>query len=738
MELVTAPDSKAPGDSQDRKEYEIHGCPYQPGSNNLSMASRHTYRQAVSFKTLSPPSRILGSNAPPFIHRVDFEMFLNDKDEKRLHTFTSIQSEIGSALRPLEDVCNWEHMFPHLAAYHHRQGHIDSDLILLETNLDLLRNHPPKDSMLGINPFVVVAGGMNYGNWRSTTRLYEKGLWVRDARKNIELDKHALDLQAENIEKSNDTKLVLKIKSLWWAHNVIAEILTRVTSARAQGDPFQVYQAEQWGRQFLAEMSMMQEISAIPRAGGTPQTVAILLWKFRQTRPGETATTTWRKLTPPSPRICIDASTKPPASPLSNSPVALDNLPQQGFESPFVAHDGYMGQPSFFVDDPESIIIGRPSEADSSSSTPTPDLQSLPSSTATSFASSGSGSYQHVHHSAESSHGFETSTYLSQDLDTRSQDAIYQDTVYQSQDVEYERPDVECWDQGTSYPDPSEVYRSHQTLHDVFHYQHQQLREGSETVASMNRHYSNHNHYPTNDVPGLLSQQHSYSQHCEISPDYDHLGRSDYSQDFLGGRIQISLAEREHQQNVYQHSLVAPEADMLEGEDVGLRDPGLSPGIHFELHDSQRYSASQDLENLDNEEQLRPTIQHHDPQHDQILPMDETIHRSQRGELILHHPQPHQSLQHHLDSAQWKTHALWTDIHSPRENDNDDTSPIFDTEMTHGEVIKENPELISDELQEPGRVIGEISPAVGRDIDEIERDVAREVRRDLTGAEVGD
>ena len=738
MELVTAPDSKASGGSQDRKEYEVHGCPYQPGSDNLNQAGRQTYRQPSSFKTLSPPSRILGSNAPPFIHRVDFEMFLNDKDEKRLHTFTSIQSEIGSALRPLEDVCNWEHIFPHLAAYYHRQGHIESELILLETNIDLLRDHPPKDSVLGINPFVVVAGGVNYGNWRSTTRIYEKGLWVRDARKNIVLDKHALELQAENIEKSNHTKLVLKIKSLWWAHNVIAEILTRVTTARAQGDTFKVYQAEQWGRQFLAEMSMMQEISAIPRAGGAPQTIAILLWKYRQTRPGETATTTWRKLTPPSPRNCIDESTNPPVLPLSKSPAALNGLPQHDFELPCMAYDRYTGQPSFFVDDPESIIIGRPSKANSSSSTPTPDLQSLPSSTATSFASSGSGSYQHVHHSAGSSHGFENPTYLSQDLDTQSQDAIYQDTVYQSQDVEFERPDIECWDQGTSYPDPSEVYPSHHNPDDVFHYHHQQLREGSDTIASINRHYSNHSHYTVDDVPGLLSQQHSYNQHCETSPNFNQISRSDYSQDFLGGRIQIALAEREQHQHVYQHSLVTPEADMLEGDGVGIRVPGLDPAIHFEQHDSQHYSASQDLDNLDDEDQMRPTVQHHDQQYDHLLPIDETIHRSQHGELILHHPQPHQSLQHHLDSAQWKTHALWTGIPSHRENDSDDISPTFDTEMTHEEVIKENPGLISHELQEPGRIIGEICPAVGRDLDEIERDVAREVRRDLTGAELGD
>ena len=725
-------------ESSRQKEYEARGCVLQPGSNGLSKAGRHTYAQLSNYKALLPPTRILGSNAPPFIHRVDFEMFLEDIDKKRLHTFTSIQSEIGSALRPLEDVYNWEKMYPHLAAYYHRHGRIDSEIILLETNIDLLREHPPTGSTLGFIPFIVISGGVNYRDWRSTTRLYEKGDWVRHARKGVELDKHALKLQAEDVEKSNDTKLMLQIKSIWWAYNVIAEILARISTARAQGDPFAVYQAEQWGRQFLAEMSMMQEISAVPRSGETPQTVAILLWKFRQTRPGETATTTWRRLTPP-PEIRLDPSTSCSTPSLLQPPGAFDIMAPDELEWQSTAydHDGYLGQPNFFVDDPESIITGQPSKANSSSSTPTPDLQSLPSSTATSFASSGSGSSYQFHPFAGSPYAYEDPNYLSQDLHTHSQDSVYEGSMCQSQDMEYERQDIEYLGQASSYPDPSEVYTvHHQDISEILHHQNQPLNEGADSTHLMTRHYSgqsayssaeHHNHTSASE---LLSQQSSHEPRFDISPNYS------TAQDFTGGQIQISFAERQHQQHAYEHSLVAPETDMLSRHHSIQRE---AEPLHGECEASaallldrrqSHYSASHDLEEMNcedgmhtvHQDEIHPVPQHEDKQQrDQSFPVDQTIHRPQPNDLILHHPQPHQSVQHHLNSAQWQTHALWASIHNHAKNDSDEMSPTFDTEVTHAKMLPGVPELIGHELQEPGHDIGEISPAGERD--EFERDM---------------
>ena len=689
-----------------------------------------------SCHALSPPTHILGSNAPPFIRQIEFEMFLEDAAAKRLHTFTSIQSEIGSALRPLEDLYEWEKYFPHLAAYYQRHGHIDSELISLETNIDLLRDHPPHPSRLCINPFIVVAGGVNYQDWRSTTRLYEKGSWVRDARKGVELDKHTQELSAEHLENSPDTKLILQIKSSWWAHNVIAEILTRITTARSQGDPSAEYRAEQWGRQFLANMSMMQEISAIPRNRESSRVVAILLWKFRQAKPDETATTTWRKLTPPSPRIHVDACSQASATLLTQSPTILDVTLQGQPETNPTAYDNerYPGQPSFFVEDPESIITGQPSEVNSSSSTPTPDLQSLPSSTATSFASSGSGSVHHDHHLARSSYGFEDATYHSQGLHSSSQGSIDQDSAYETQNIEYESRDIDYLDPGYA----SETYAIHsRDANDFFHCHDQQLNESSKDMPLMARHcsgqYSIDEHHDHAAAAELFPRR-LHDSHDTILPTLDHSTEDDVSQDFTGGQIQICFAEHEH-------SLLAPEAGMLpqqhnfrnsslEVPQTPQGEAAMISGFRVERRDSH-YSASQDLANLDDEGGMQPIAPHLDDRHCQPFLNDGIIHQRQQGELVLHHPQPHQSLQHHLDSTQWQTHSLW----SHAENESHGISASFEAEIAQNEMQTQVPGFADDAFQEPGHSVGEVSRVVERDIDEIERDMARKIRRDLCGVE---
>ena len=694
-----------------------------------------------SCNVFSPPARILGSNAPPFIHQIEFEMFLEDAAAKRLHTFTSIQSEIGSALRQLDDLYEWEKYFPHLAAYYQRHGHIDSELISLETDIDLLRDHPPHGSRLCINPLVIVAGGVNYQDWRSTTRLYEKGSWVQDARKGVELDKHAQKLPAENLENSSDTKLILQIKSSWWANNVIAEILTRITTARTQGDPSAEYGAQQWGRQFLANMSMMQEISASPRNGESSRVVAILLWKFRQTKSSETATTTWRKLTPPSPRIHLDACSQSPATLLTQSPTILNGTLQGEPETKPTAYDNerYSGQPSFFVEDPESIITGQPSEVNSSSSTPTPDLQSLPSSTATSFASSGSGSLHHDHHLTTSSYDLEDATYYSQALHSSCQGSIYQDPAYETQNIEYESQDIEYLD--SRYPDSSEAYTIHHRDTDgFFHCHNQQLNESSKDMPLVPRQcssqYNVDEHYGQTSAPELFQRRPRHS-HDTILPTLDHATKDETSQDFTGGEIQISFAEHEN-------SLLVPETDML-SQQHSFRNSSLEipqapqggsemiSGFHVERRDSH-YSASQDLANLDDEGGMQPMVVNQDERHCQAFHRDETIHRPQQGELVLHHPQPHQSLQHHLDSTEWQAHTLW----SHAENGSDEISASFEADIGHNEMQNQIRSFADDEIQAPNHIIGEIGLVVERDIDEIERDMAREIRRDLSGVEVED
>ena len=760
MQYVTPPTkgSKEPAFRRD------HECDLQDITTGFDKISRHAYMYRSSSHILPPPTGILGSNVPPSVVQVDLEIFLNDATGKRLHTFTSIQSDIGSGPRHLEDVFGWRNLYPDLACYYQDDevGQVDPELILLEMNIDVLHDHPNKPSTLGINPFIVVAGGIGFRDWRSVTHLYEKGTLVRDERKGIKLDDHPLPLEAENLRNSDAAKVVLQMKSSWWANNVIAEILNRTTAARAHEDQHAVYEAERWGRRFLADMSMMQEIYATPKSDEIPRRLAILLWKFRQTEHSETATTTWRKLEPPYPRIHLDSPTRSPTLPFLHPPMpmAIDTSLQYELSPQRTTfNDGYMGQSSFFVDDPESIITGQPSETNSASSTPTPDSQSLPSSTATSFASSGSGSLHHSHQLAASSAAYHDPIYLPQEWHFDSQQSMNstQDSEYLPDDLAYESQSAEYPPQRPTYPDPSEAYPSHGKDPDnIFHYNSLELHHEPEAFPPIARQQSVQSEYSIAEHQphpyGSLSRQHSYDVNGESPFDFDHRGDSTIAQDFTGGQIHISFAEHEQRQYHYDPPLVAPEADMLsavhscygsqqEAIDAAHAEPEASSALHLHRRQSH-YSASQDLEDLESEgDGMELVAQCHDEQpqpHEQPFAIDQTVHHSQQqGELILHHPQPHQSLQHHLDSAQWQTHELWANINKV-EDEYEEPSPAFDTEILQFPVPREAAESVGPELQEAGHIIGEISASLERDIEEIERDIAREIRRDLSGVELRD
>lgn len=760
MQFVTAPakGSKEPSFRRD------HECDLQDVTIGCNRINRHAYMYRTSSHVLPPPAGILGSNAPPSVIQVDFEMFLNDATGERLHTFTSIQSDIGSGPRPLEDVFEWRNLYPDLACYYQDDevDQVDPELILLETNIDVLRDHPPQRSTLGIDPFILVAGGMGFRDWRSVTHLYEKGALVSDERKGIRLDDHPLPLKAENLENSDSAKVVLQMKSSWWASNVIAEILNRTTAARVHEDQHAVYEAERWGRRFLAEMSMMQEIYATPKNDEVPRRVAILLWKFRQTEHGETATTTWRKLKPPYPRIHHDSPGRSPALPFLHAPMpmALDTALQYELGSQRTSFNGgYIGQSSFFVDDPESIITGQPSEANSTSSTPTPDSQSLPSSTATSFASSGSGSLNHSHRLAASPAAYQDPIYLRQEWHFDSQQSMYsaQDSDLLPDDLAYGSQNAEYPPRRPTYPDPSEAYPSHgQDTNNEFHYGSLELHNESEPLPLMARQrsaqgqYSIAEHQPHPYPLENLPRHHPYDVNGESIFEFGHRGDGSIAPDFRGGQIHISFAEHEHEQRQYHydHPLVAPEAAMLAADhscygsqhdaaDAAPAASEASSALHLQRGQSH-YSASQDLEDFESEGMELVTQCHDEQSHEHVFPIDQTIHQSQQqGELILHHPQPHQSLQHHLDSAQWQTHELWANINKA-EDGYEEPSPTFDTDILQFPAPRAAAESVGHELQEPGHILGEISPSLERDIDEVERDVAREIRRDLSGVELRD
>lgn len=284
-----------------------------------------------------------------------------------------MQSEIGSSLRPLNEVTDWRNRYPRLVS-HYDIDHLDSELIFLETRFDLLCDYPPSGSQLSVNAFIHVNGGMKYSQWLSSTHLYERGVRITE-RNNIRWDDHFIDLEATNSSATDMMKIELRLNCRWWASNVFGRILNDVRNAKAQGNEYAMQEAEIAGRRFLEQMSLMQEIWATPRIkDSTPRRVVTLLWKFSQIRDHqEAATTSWRKLrtsnnTNPSVQYPLpsDLDRSMEINPSAQNIVMVQPANSRMDCSP---------QNNLFVKDAESVIVGQSSNMESALSTSTSDLR---------------------------------------------------------------------------------------------------------------------------------------------------------------------------------------------------------------------------------------------------------------------------------------------------------------------------------------------------------------------------
>lgn len=270
---------------------------------------------------LPPPAGTLGSNAPihgPSIQRINFEMWVNpptDENQRRssLHIYTSIQSDISTSSMVLEDVRHWRSTYPPLSTLH-QDGQLDgTQLILLEANFDLMNAFPPRGSKLGIRLDADIAFTRGYHSFKYVSNFYQMG--TSDPM-------HSCGDGLEYTEMPGDdtVRLEIPLESKWWVM-LFHKITERRFAEEATGDTQAIQADAEQTRQYLREMSIVQEISATPNGGLSPQRVAILLWRFRQTRPGETATTTWRELHAPPSRIMTNS----PAPPFPQPPMTIDD-----------------------------------------------------------------------------------------------------------------------------------------------------------------------------------------------------------------------------------------------------------------------------------------------------------------------------------------------------------------------------------------------------------------------------
>ena len=313
----------------------------RPLSSHYSSHSNSLYNDPLkpvsSFAgELPPPHFTLGSNVQDtrssMIHAFNFDMWVStpqhtSRIDKALHVYTRLQGDQHqpAAPMPLESIADWRTSFPHLASVvDDVNDPLDCDIILLEANLELMNDFPPSGSRLGIQLELDYAHPMagdvsmvsQMEDWTCGTRIYEGGQEMLET--------------YNDLQKTSSARVKPLFESPWWA-----KLFTQLTQEKRMAeDSGHYHAADEHTRQFFRSLSAVQELRASPQgarrlshpypvhSGEQTKRMAILLWKFRQTRPGEVGTTTWRRIIPPPERTT--ASSPRPA--IDMPPMSLDSI----------------------------------------------------------------------------------------------------------------------------------------------------------------------------------------------------------------------------------------------------------------------------------------------------------------------------------------------------------------------------------------------------------------------------
>ncbi|KAJ5601035.1 hypothetical protein N7510_010569 [Penicillium lagena] len=271
------------------------------------------------------------------IHGFSFDMWVSapqqaNRIDKALHAYTRLQGDSHHPVAPpmpLETVSGWRTSFPHLSSMvEDINSPLDCDIIMLEVNLQLMNDFPPARSRLGIqldldfgHPTagdVLMVSQME--NWTCSTHIYD------DGRRLLET--------YHDLPKTQSTKVKPLFESSWWA-KVFTELTQDKRIAEDSGNPEAAHAAEERTRRFLRSLTAVQELRAVsPNSrrmanhpghhGEESKRMAVLVWKFRQTRPNEVGTTTWRRLIPPPDRTSTNSPL--PASGVDLPPLSLDSI----------------------------------------------------------------------------------------------------------------------------------------------------------------------------------------------------------------------------------------------------------------------------------------------------------------------------------------------------------------------------------------------------------------------------
>lgn len=206
------------------------------------------------------------------------------------HTYTLLQSEMGSECQYLKDLQRWQNKFPGLSSYD--EAGIPTPLFLFEAGLRLIDQFIERSKIV-INFAIKFTDGSDQDRWFLQTKIHDRS-----------------DIINEHVHKDLSVSALgdgtLQINLALGAHfwvQLFGGFNEAKMEARRSGTVDHIRQVEQDQRQYLERLHVTQELwttSKDDHDSTNAVRMAVLLWKFHQTVQNQTPTTSWRRLIPPS------------------------------------------------------------------------------------------------------------------------------------------------------------------------------------------------------------------------------------------------------------------------------------------------------------------------------------------------------------------------------------------------------------------------------------------------------
>ena len=213
-----------------------------PVSTSLACHSRPRIRSsfAPSWRQCNQAAAASSITSTPamLIQSVSFSMLLHGPGDEVLHTFTTMQSDVGTQQRSLDDTLT--DMFPDLAKCLSGVPDNQCEVILFDSSINFIQQRPQSGSNLAIHYSVDFTSCHDQAGWRFRTTRYEsKGKYVMHRTSPPE---QGPELKIERLATDRYRLLEAPLMSDWWV-----EIFTKALDRRNRVAAKERIQVEELG-----------------------------------------------------------------------------------------------------------------------------------------------------------------------------------------------------------------------------------------------------------------------------------------------------------------------------------------------------------------------------------------------------------------------------------------------------------------------------------------------------------